>query len=130
MSAWSTICGLGEGGDQHDGHVDPVALAGGAGRRARRGGHAQVQQRHVGPVFDDEVQCGPAVAGFADDAVAAALHQGAHDAVAIDGMVVGDDDAQQPGAARRSAARGAVMSDGVRWGWRWRALVISIRSCR
>ena len=60
-------------------------------------GHAQVEQRHVGPVFDDEVQCGRAVAGFAGNQIPTALDEGAHDAVAIDGMVVGDDDAQQPG---------------------------------
>ena len=52
----------------------------------------------------DEAQGRLAVAGLADDLVAPALHQRAHDAVAIDGMVVGDDDAQDAGGPRAIGA--------------------------
>ena len=107
--------------------MDPVALQAPQDLQTVERGHPQVQQRHIGPVPGDQAERDLAVAGRPDDAVAPCVGQRPRDAVAIDGMVVGDHDAQRHdgrgggGARRRGVEGGGRGGHGVldsEWGLR------------
>ena len=131
--------GLGERGEQDDGHVDPVALEAPQDFQTVECGHPQVQQRDIGPVPSDQAERDLAVAGRAHDAVAPCVGQRPRDAVAIDGMVVGDHDAQRHdgrgggGGRRRGVEGGGRGGHGVLdsgWGLRDASTVAELRPRR
>jgi hypothetical protein len=75
-------------------------------------GHAQVDERHIGALATDEVECRVAVGRLAGDLVAPGLDQRSNHALAEDRMVIGDDDALPAGRGTAGVSRCGTQGGG------------------